>query len=333
VGSQPTLALETPQRSEDIAKLAPFPAHLEAQAPPELTWPEMKIRRGGGGETLAVLALLLPLLAQGLVLAFNSWAIAVAVSWATIIVTALILAVDAALLGPTDLQGNPRAGPVALFVGMVLLWIVCYPVVFFRRRHFGRPNLGILAILVAVFFVAAPFVQDFVRFGVVAGGPPTCNSREIVAMVDDMIRKSPIGPSVLSISGHREVRYDAASQIRTGQCQVKTQTETIPVTFSVKLLNRTTGVFQVEVEPVIPEDPPSCTDPEVIAILERIIREGPNGPRLKSIARHQEIRYDRETKTRHGRCQATLQGWTGNVAYRVYWLNRKTGQFQVEIEP
>jgi hypothetical protein len=54
---------------------------------------------------------------------------------------------------------------------------------------------------------------------------------------------------------------------------------------------------------------------------------------LKSVAGYEEIRYDRERKIRHGRCRVTLQDWTGNVAYKVYWLDQKTGQFQVEIEP
>src|SRR5262249_18576305 len=145
-----------------------------------------------------------------------------------------------------------------------------------RRRHFGRPNLGPLALLVAVFFVTAPFLQNLARFGVLGGGVPTCTSREVVSMVDDMIRKSPFGPSVQSISGHREISYDSASQTRKGQCLLKTQTETITVTYSVKLLNRTTGVFQVEVEPFLTDEPPACTDPEVIALVERLIRDGPN---------------------------------------------------------
>jgi hypothetical protein len=49
---------------------------------------------------------------------------------------------------------------------MLFLWIVCYPVIYFRRRHFGRPNLGPLAFLVAVFFVALWFNYNFERFGI-----------------------------------------------------------------------------------------------------------------------------------------------------------------------
>jgi hypothetical protein len=79
----------------------------------------------------------------------------------------------------------------------------------------------------------------------------------------------------------------------------------------------------------------------VIAVVERLIREGPNGHLLKTVAIHQQTRYDRERKTRHGRCQAVLQGqaimedWTKEVTYKykVYWLDQRTGQLQVEIEP
>jgi hypothetical protein len=216
---------------------------------------------------------------------------------------------------------------------VILLWIVCYPVAFFRRRHFGRPNLGPLAVLVAGFFVAVPFVQQYTRFGLVGTGPPTCTSREVVGMLDDIIRKSPGGHSVQAITDHREIGYDPVAQVRKGQCLVRTQDETIPVTYTVKLLNRSTGIFQVEVQPIVPADPPSCTDPEVMTLLQRIVREGPNGHQLKTLEGHQEIRYDRENKIRHGRCQAVMQGWTANVAYRVYWVNQKEGQFQVEIEP
>jgi hypothetical protein len=190
-----------------------------------------------------------------------------------------------------------------------------------------------LAVLVAGFFVGAPVLYDFTRFDIAGEGVPTCTSREVIGMVDDMIRKSPIGPSVQSISAYREISYDSVSQTRKGQCLLKTPTETITVTYSVKMVNRTNGTFQVEVEPIIPTEPPSCTDAEVITIVESLIRAGPSGHLLKSVAGHEEIRYDRERKIRHGRCRVTMQDWTGDAAYKVYWFNQKTGQFQVEIEP
>jgi len=334
-GAQPASAGDAPQGHENFTEFDLAPSHQEAREPLEFTLPEVRIRRSGSGETLAVLALLLPLLAQGLILAcrFDSLAIGVVLGWGTVIVTAVLLAIDAALLGTIDLQGTRRASPGALFAGIFLLWIVCYPVAFFRRRHFGRPNLGVFAIVVAVFFVAVPFVQEFMSFGTIGGGPPSCTSREVIIMVDNMIRQGNNGAAVLSISGHREIRYDPAGEIRTGQCTIKTLTETIAVTFTVKLLNRNTGVFEVNVQPIISEDPPSCTSPEVMDLLEDIVRRGPNGHLLKHLAGHMEIRYDRENKIRHGRCQAIMQDWTGNLSYKVYWQDQKAGLFQAQIEP
>jgi hypothetical protein len=328
-------AVEVPLRSEHVAEFDLVPKHRGSALPLGPTWAEANIRRGEHGETLAVLALLLPLVAQGLILAchFDSVGIELALGWGTVGLTALVLAVDAACLGTTDLHGIQRSSPVALFLGMLLFWIIFYPVTFFRRRHFGRPNLGPLALLVAGFFVAAPFLHNFARFGIAGDEVPTCTSREVIGMLDDLIRKSAVGHSVQSISGHRELSYDSANQIRKGQCLVKTQTETITATYTVKMLNRTTGTFQVEVNPIIPADPPSCTNHDVIALVERVLRDGPNGPLLKSVTGHEEIRYDRETKTRHGRCRVTMQGWSANVSYKVYWLDQKSGQFQVELEP
>jgi hypothetical protein len=142
-----------------------------------------------------------------------------------------------------------------------------------------------------------------------------------------------VGPSLRSISGHREISHDPVKQIRKGECRVTTDTETIVATYTVKMMDRGAGTFQVEVDTILRENPPSCKDPEVIALVERVIREGPNGDQVKSVAGHEEIRYDRENKTRHGRCRVTMQGRTEDVAYKVYWLNQKTGQFQVELEP
>ncbi|HMF16250.1 MAG TPA: hypothetical protein VKE98_03545 [Gemmataceae bacterium] len=332
---QPGSSEEVPQGSQHIGEFDLVPKYLDSTLPLEPTWPEAKIRHGEHGETLAVFALLLPVVVQGVILAchFDSVGIGMALGYGTIAVTALLLAVDAAFMGTTDLHGTQRSSPVALFFGMLLLWIICYPVTFFRRRHFGRPNLGPLALLVAGFFVAVPLLHNFARFGIAGGGVPTCTSREVITMVDDIIRQSPVGPSVRSISDHRETSYDRVLQIRKGQCLVKTQTETITATFSVRTINPKNGTFQVDVDPVIPEDPPFCTDRDVIDHLERVIRAGPNGHLLKSVAGHEEVRYDRENKSRYGRCRVTMQGWTGNVVYKVYWVDRKTGMFQVDIEP
>ena len=116
---QPASAVETPQPSEHVAEFD-LPRHYPGSPlPQESTWPEAKIRRSDHGETLAVLALLLPLVAQGVALAcrFDSWGIELALGWGTVVVTALVLAVDAAFLGTIDLRGPLVAAPSRFSLG------------------------------------------------------------------------------------------------------------------------------------------------------------------------------------------------------------------------
>jgi hypothetical protein len=316
---------ERPQGSEQVTDLDRFPEHPGSPLLPASTVPDIQIRRTAHGETLAVLALLVPLIAQGLLLAyqFNSSRVEMALLWGTIAVTAFVLAVDAAFLGTTDLDGDERCGPVALFFGMLLLWIVCYPVAFFRRRHFGRPNLGPLAILVAGFFVAVPFVREFKTFGIGGNGVPTCTSPEVTGLVADLIRKTTIGPSVQSITGHREISFDPVAKVRKGQCQVKTETETITVTYNVTVINRGSGTFQVEIEGFLSAEPPSCTDPEVTAMVEDMIRQSPKGQATQSVDQFQETQYDAASRTRTGQCQVKTEAGAFTVTYQVKSVKQK----------
>jgi len=325
---------ETPRTSKPDGLFDSLPAYPGAADSLEPAWADAKIRRSQHGETLAVLALLLPVLAIAVTFAWNfsSLGIDVAIGWGTVAVTALLLAIDAAFLGRVDLQGTERAGPIALFFGMFLLWILGYPVAFFRRRHFGRPNLGPLALVVAVCFVAAPFVQSFLRLGVLGVGVPSCTSPEVVTMVDDIIRTSQIGPSVQSISGHREVSHDPAKKNRKGQCVVKTRTETITVGYTVKILNPATGTFQVELDTLIADGPPACTAPEVIELLERAIRQGPNGHLVTKVQQHKEVSYDQALKIRHGQCEVVMAGRSETTRYIVFWVDPKLGQFLVQLD-
>jgi hypothetical protein len=81
----------------------------------------------------------------------------------------------------------------------------------------------------------------------------------------------------------------------------------------------------------------------VIALVERLIRDRFPGQQVGGVGSHREISYDRANKVRHGRCQAMLQsqpnvparGKNASVVvnYRVHWLDQKTGQFQVVIDP
>ena len=250
---QPAEAIQ--QREVIGANLVPWQVGSGQDAEPIA--PDIKIKAGTHYESLAVMALLVPLIAQWLLFLGNLDSVGtnLALGWGGLLVTAILLTTDAYCLGPVDLQGRNRGGIVALFLGLVLLWVVFYPLAFFRRRHFGRPNFGPLAILVAAIFVVAPFAKDAIHAPPLGhgrvdrippeDGPPACTAPDVRALVEDMIRKSPLGPSVKTIGSFREVKRDRVAQTRKGRCVVDTGKEAITVTYEVSWIDRNKGTFRV----------------------------------------------------------------------------------------
>ena len=135
----------------------PRPAAAEPEPPVPAIEPEpARPRRVGLGLPMA--ALIVPVLA-GCVLFFvtsevPSWII----SGGTVVVSALLLAIDARRLGNIDLKGKRREPatvccgdrsdvgcrlPYSFAPGNVLVVDCRFPFTFFRRREFGGPNLVI----------------------------------------------------------------------------------------------------------------------------------------------------------------------------------------------
>jgi hypothetical protein len=165
---------------------------------------------------------------------------------AVVVATALLLTIDVARLGTYDRTGAAHSGWDAMLLGMLLLWIVFFPYVFFRRRHYAGPNLGPVATIVVIAFLVAPFV------GVIAGllTPPSCGSPEVVHLIDQVIRESPrfLGVGTMTIKYHRDVRYDGEKKRRLGRCEIETVTgRLIPVTYAVEWLDRDKRLFSVQI--------------------------------------------------------------------------------------
>src|SRR5262249_38172112 len=63
--------------------------------------------------------------------------------------------------------------------------------------------------------------------------PPSCVNAEVLRLVEQVIRQGPIGPTVKSVSDHREIRYDRAAGRRLGQCTVTTTTGKVTLKYTV----------------------------------------------------------------------------------------------------
>jgi hypothetical protein len=212
-----------------------------------------------GGETLAVLALLIPLISM--VVPATTMATSLWLGIGTVMLTTILLSIDAASMGTIDRHGNRQMTVTGLFFGMILLWIVFYPLAYFRRRHFGRPNLGPLALLVAGIFFLVPFFKDRPLDDFLGGAghkPPACTHPDVKALVEDLIRKTPIVANVKSVSDHKEIRYDEVRNMRVGKCLVRTfQGERITVYYNVSWIGQERRSFQVQIEEAQPEPRPA----------------------------------------------------------------------------
>ncbi len=102
---------------------------------------ESRLRSGAG---LAIAALLLPSLAGSLLFFVESLALSLLISGITTVSTAVLLAVDAYRLGRANPAARQPDSPAALLLGIILIWIVVYPLAFFRRSRIGGPHLGLL---------------------------------------------------------------------------------------------------------------------------------------------------------------------------------------------
>jgi predicted secreted Zn-dependent protease len=155
---------------------------------------------------------------------------------------------------------------------------------------------------------------------------PSCTSPEVVQLLEQMIRGTPVGASAKSIHGHHELSYDRDADVRHGQCVVRTDAGDIDVKYLVEWLDREKGQFAVRIPP---PDLPSCTSPEVVRLLEQVIRGTPVGASAKSIDGHRELSYDRDADVRQGQCVVHTDAGDLDVKYLVEWLDRDKGQFMV----
>jgi hypothetical protein len=271
-----------------------------------------------------VAALALPVL-TGIALMFIADAIqAFVVSLASVIVSSILVAIDAHRLGSVDLKGRRPQHPGTLLLEMWLLWIVFYPYAFFRRRRFGRPNFAPAGIVAPVLMFGLPIA----RWSLVPPGLPSCTSPQVMQVVAQVTRSAPHGDKIRSIDGYRQVSYDADAQRRQGQCVLHMEDGDLLVDYIVEWQDREQRRFQVRTAPA---ELPACTNKDVIAALERTLRALPVGAKARSIDGHHEVRYDRAWPCRYGQC--VVHGDDGDfvVNYLVKWRDRWKGLSDVIV--
>jgi small-conductance mechanosensitive channel len=123
-----------------------------------------------GSEALGILLLILPFVAGVLV-----WLLVVDMNllqkpdstlWGimlvTVGITAVLMGVEASQLGMgsrKDSKGKMGSGPVAWFLAGCLLWIIALPAYLYSRSKYGRKNMVVGGLLVALFFLGSVFLM------------------------------------------------------------------------------------------------------------------------------------------------------------------------------
>ncbi|MFM7036588.1 MAG: hypothetical protein ACKO2L_02585 [Planctomycetaceae bacterium] len=273
------------------------------------------------GNGLAVTALLLPIVAgvlQPFLLPSNGSVLLVSV--AVVVSTAILLAADVSRLRQWDKVRGRSSSPELTFTGVLLLWIVFFPVAFFDRRKFGCPNLGPASIGSIVASLLLPFVVLKLQ------GPqlPACDNPEIIQLVEQLARSEFVGSQVGDSIAHREVRFDAENQVRHGTCVVRIDSKPISIPYRITWQDSSQQMCVVNLAVL-----PNCRSPQVSAAIGPYIREGLAGFEVNSIFDFREIEFDEQQKCRFGVCLAQTDSAEIPVPFIVRWQDESRSLFQV----
>jgi len=88
------------------------------------------------------------------------------IALATVIITAILAAVEANQLGfGSTSSGKKETGPIVFFLGILLVWVISYPYYLYQRSKKGRKNLLVGGILVALVFTSSLLSTGFALGG------------------------------------------------------------------------------------------------------------------------------------------------------------------------
>ena len=213
-------------------------SELEAHSIEE---PEPKGNMTHQGISLVVAALILPVVAGVAEFFVNTVVLSFAIGGVAVLGSAVLVAVDARNLGKVDRTGKVRMGAGLLFIGMIAMWIVFFPLAFYQRRSFTSPDLFVHSLVVALFFLFGPMAYALLMPQLL----PTATSPEVIELLEKVIRDAAPEVKVLSVDGHQEISFDKESEIRRGKCMAHTDKGDFEVFYQVEWQDENKDYFLV----------------------------------------------------------------------------------------
>lgn len=277
------------------------------------------------GWTLALVALIIPLIGAVGLTVVETYAQGVTVGAIVVISSALLIFIDALQLGNEAANGKKQTAPIIMLIGMLLLWVAYYPLSFVRRSRITGPNLSLVSVLIAAIFLLGPI--GF--FYVVPSSLPTCDNADVKELLLQLVRGTPLGRAVTKIDGHREISFDAATPRRHCQCIVHTGNTQTPLKYVIEWQGQSRVQYYVKTIAELP----ACTDNEVRELLEQTIRTLPDIKPIKALEEFKETSFDQAVERRTGQCILKTEDEESLVNFTLQWQTKDQGMFEVLVQP
>jgi hypothetical protein len=217
------------------------------------------------------------------------------------------------------------SSPAFMYLAMLFLWIILYPVHFVIRWRMGGRNL-IIPGLIATVIYCAPMAQPFL----VEAELPPVDDAEVLTLVRQMVEDEPMMKPA-TVRNPAEVSFDAAQQKRMGRCTISTKFGEEPVSYKIDWQNRQQGIWQVQVLDRLP----FVDAPEVLELVRNDLAFRPlNGRiRLDPVVLRNPVQtgYDAAKQQRTGRVTASAGRGNADVTYLIIWADAERKTFNVQV--
>ncbi len=271
-----------------------------------------------------ILALLVPVMGMVGVLLADSLLQGLVIGFGMVFLSSLFVYLDARQLGNIDAKGKKQTDPLVMMVASWVLWIVFYPWSFVRRARITKPNLSLLAVLVAALFAVGPFLFAYL----VPPGLPACDSKEVKQLLQQIVRGLPMGAMVTSMDGHQQLSFDAQKVKRLGQCELHiADGGTQALKYIVEWQDSDKTRFYVKIVAELP----ACDSIEVRQLIKQLISQQPVGALVTSIDGHKELSFDQASGRRIGECILHSPAGDKAIKYLIKWQDQAKTHFLVEL--
>lgn len=270
---------------------------------------------------LAKLALVLPV-AAGISEPFLPDMVGLAVVIGTVLLTAVLLSIDIGRVVRWNPFGEHFVSPTRTLLVVILIWIVGFPLAYFRRFSICGPDMRGTALGATAAFVFLPWL---ITTSLKPPELPGCDAKEVAELIQRLAVNEFPGQFVEGVAGLREVEADPNLQWRRGSCVVSVGDQRIPVPYVIEWSDQKRGIFSVALILL-----PQANAPAVIDLVEPQVRSQLSEFRITGIDTFSEVSFDEEKQERRCSCVVHTDSADIRVPFVVSWHDKFRNQFIVQ---